>query len=51
LVKRASGQRADIGPIILAELHAGLHKLAGSGGTFDTELMIIDQLTRTYHGQ
>ncbi len=34
LVERASGQRADIGPTILAELHASLHKLAGSGGTF-----------------
>lgn len=34
LVKRASGQQADIGLTILAELHASLHKFAGSGGTF-----------------
>lgn len=34
LVSSVSGQEADITPITLAELHVGLHKLAGSGGTF-----------------
>lgn len=34
LAGRVSGQGADIAPLALAELHASLHKLAGSGGTF-----------------
>ncbi len=34
LVRRVSGQGTDIAPSILRELHASLHKLAGSGGTF-----------------
>jgi diguanylate cyclase (GGDEF)-like protein len=34
LVSRVSGQESDIDPAILAEFHAELHKLAGSGGTF-----------------
>ena len=39
LVGLVSRQGTDIAPITLAELHAGLHKLAGSGGTFGfTEL-------------
>ncbi|MCF7964866.1 MAG: diguanylate cyclase [Methylobacter tundripaludum] len=34
LLSRVKGKGADIAPIILSELHADLHKLAGSGGTF-----------------
>ncbi len=34
LLCQVSEQGADIPAAILAELHAGLHKLAGSGGTF-----------------
>ncbi|MGZ8159056.1 MAG: diguanylate cyclase [Methylobacter sp.] len=34
LISSVSGQEADIPPITLAELHIGLHKLTGSGGTF-----------------
>lgn len=34
LLRRVSGQGVDMPTAILAELHAGLHKLAGSGGAF-----------------
>lgn len=35
LISRASEHRADVNHhVILEELHAGLHKLSGSGGTF-----------------
>lgn len=34
LVSRVAEHGGDIAPVTLAELHADLHKLAGSGGTF-----------------
>ncbi len=34
LLSRVFGQGTDIDPIVLTELHCGLHRLAGSGGTF-----------------